>query len=217
MNPITLVEVRRLRGQIRACADLLEGTTRTDGKRLEWQCGCHCKSRIEHAWRVADQANSILKAGALEGTRSHDVADPVFALTYPAIAGLGTDPEPVILDPSPQWLEQLTECAARANTAIAELTGIVHVLGVITSSEPVKPGTSGQGNCLICDRPCTGVGEDRLRSGYCPACRVAYQRAGSPDRAEFQRHRREQLAAPEPFTDGSDIEERLNPGHQRAS
>lgn len=195
--PITLVELRRLRGQIEACAKLLDGATTVDGKRADWRCGCGCKSRIEHAYRVAEQAASILKASAIEGTRSHDVSDPVFAITYPAIAGLGATPDHMCVDPSPEWLEQLTTRATHAAVAVAELSAVVHLLGTITSSQPVKPGTSGQGNCLICDRVCTGIGEDRLRSGYCPACRVAYKRAGSPDRAEFMRQRRDQLAAPD--------------------
>jgi hypothetical protein len=50
--------------------------------------------------------------------------------------------------------------------------------------------TAGTGSCQACTQWCSGTGEDRLRSGYCNACRVAWDRAGRPDRATFNRTRR---------------------------
>lgn len=56
--------------------------------------------------------------------------------------------------------------------------------------------------CRACERPVAGTPNDRLRQGYCNACRVAWQRLcaahtgpGAPDRAAFERARR---GAPDP-------------------
>lgn len=63
--------------------------------------------------------------------------------------------------------------------------------------------SSLQADCLACETPVSGVGEDRLRSGYCPACHRAWLRfaiteAGDgrdPVHEVFRRHRRRALAA----------------------
>lgn len=43
----------------------------------------------------------------------------------------------------------------------------------------------GAGSCQRCHTGVTGNGEDRLRSGWCPACYQRWIRAGRPDRARF--------------------------------
>lgn len=49
----------------------------------------------------------------------------------------------------------------------------------------------GSGDCLVCSKYVPGTAEDRLRAGYCNACRMAWVRADRPDRVMFQRtHRR---------------------------
>ena len=58
-----------------------------------------------------------------------------------------------------------------------------------------RPQRSGQGECRACETFCSGDGEDRLRSGYCNPCRVAWDRAGRPDRGQFERERKEKGAA----------------------
>ena len=79
-----------------------------------------------------------------------------------------------------------------------------HVVTVIQESIPmtedrVERGRKPTGgDCRACDRYCAGTGEDRLRSGYCAACRMAWRRAGSPDRQAFERDRRIALESPEP-------------------
>lgn len=55
-------------------------------------------------------------------------------------------------------------------------------------------------SCRACDRTVTGSAEDRLRAGYCDACRKAWarelarwtdeRRPGAPDRLAFERQRR---------------------------
>ena len=56
------------------------------------------------------------------------------------------------------------------------------------------------GICRACERTVTGSDDDRLREGFCDACRKAWKRLqsrwtddrrpGAPDRAEFERRRR---------------------------
>lgn len=54
--------------------------------------------------------------------------------------------------------------------------------------------TPGAGHCLACDRWVTGGAADRLRAGFCNACRNSYQRwrrnNAHGDRAQFIRWRR---------------------------
>lgn len=43
----------------------------------------------------------------------------------------------------------------------------------------------GAGSCLKCANGVSGVGEDRMKSGFCPACHGRWRRAGYPDRVRF--------------------------------
>jgi hypothetical protein len=45
--------------------------------------------------------------------------------------------------------------------------------------------------CRACGKTVSGLGEDRLRSGYCPADYQAWVRRGRPDRRAFELERRE--------------------------
>lgn len=56
------------------------------------------------------------------------------------------------------------------------------------------------GHCAACTRPVTGVGNDRLRAGYCDACRKAWARAGFPDRFGFEKTRPQWQAPPSAAT-----------------
>lgn len=49
--------------------------------------------------------------------------------------------------------------------------------------------------CEACGRTVAGTPTDRLRSGYCDACRKAWARAGNPDRMLFQRLRHREVSA----------------------
>jgi hypothetical protein len=48
-------------------------------------------------------------------------------------------------------------------------------------------------NCQACLRECGGL-KDRVKSGYCQACYMAWYRLGMPYRATFELQRREELA-----------------------
>lgn len=54
-------------------------------------------------------------------------------------------------------------------------------------------GSAGAGHCLACERWVPGTHEDRLRSGWCDACRKSWERyrasRPSADRMSFQRWR----------------------------
>jgi hypothetical protein len=72
---------------------------------------------------------------------------------------------------------------------------IEYVLDVYKKSDVRQPGS---GICRACLKQVPGIGSDRLRSGYCDACRKAWARADYPDRVEFEFSRRpEGVAAPD--------------------
>lgn len=95
--------------------------------------------------------------------------------------------------------EQHDKIHEHTQQAIASLTEAAGHLAVIerrldlidTISTPTPAAdTAGTGSCQACDEHCPGTGEDRLRSGFCPACFKAWCRAGRPDRFTFKRDRR---------------------------
>lgn len=61
-------------------------------------------------------------------------------------------------------------------------------------------------DCAACERIVANTPNDRLRSGYCNACRMAWIRAGRPDRSAFERTRRGLDTAPEPEVRTSGVE-----------
>jgi hypothetical protein len=74
------------------------------------------------------------------------------------------------------------------NRAIAEIHGELSVLiAPLTRTDP--PTRTNITECRACERPVTNTPDDRLRSGYCNACRMAWTRQGQPDRALFERNR----------------------------
>lgn len=56
-----------------------------------------------------------------------------------------------------------------------------------------KAELAGAGPCMACDTDIPGTAENRLRAGYCPACRKAWERAGCPDRSVFRSMRQAKL------------------------
>lgn len=54
-------------------------------------------------------------------------------------------------------------------------------------------------DCLCCEATVTGVGEDRIKAGYCPACYKAWERyrvqVVEPVHELFRRHRRAEMAS----------------------
>ncbi len=66
---------------------------------------------------------------------------------------------------------------------------------------PAEAPAAGEGDCMCCERFVAGTEADRLREGFCDACRQAWRRygakwigAGGPDRTSFIAMRRAQLA-----------------------
>lgn len=93
-------------------------------------------------------------------------------------------------------LDKIHEHTFHAVTFLYEAAGnlgaLAHRLDAIDelSAPTPKADTAGTGYCQACGTHCSGAGDDRLRSGYCNPCRMAWDRAGRPDRASFERERR---------------------------
>lgn len=62
-------------------------------------------------------------------------------------------------------------------------------------------------DCEACGRSVANTPNDRLRKGYCNACRMAWERQGQPDRVAFNRTRRDIDTAPTPLvrTSGAEV------------
>ncbi len=179
--------VRKIRHLADNLARLCDGSTRDAHGIVLWSCSCKCRSRIEHALRVAQQAYTFIasrSSGGPQGKGSH--SDPTFTLMA---AGLPEDGRTV--DASTLWLEQLSYAVEKALPAMLDLQRMVLLLGHIESSNPSAP--TGSGYCQVCDAICAG-GMDRLKSNLCESCYKAWTRAGRPDRATFKRDRLAALA-----------------------
>lgn len=59
-------------------------------------------------------------------------------------------------------------------------------------AQPVLERKVSGGDCAACNRYCTGTANDRLRSGMCNACRMAWQRSGL-ERGEWLLGQRREL------------------------
>lgn len=88
-----------------------------------------------------------------------------------------------------------TACAALVTTVTAHAAPDTEHNGRATTH-------TGAGTCGACNKWVTGSSNDRLRAGWCNACRVSYQRwrdrTGHTDRAAFTRWRRAELTPTNP-------------------
>jgi hypothetical protein len=82
--------------------------------------------------------------------------------------------------------------SAMADTATRMSRKVAFVKHVATKAEGRI--SSLQGECQACQRSVSGAESDRLRAGYCDACRKAWERAGRPDRVGWERERRQDIA-----------------------
>lgn len=84
-----------------------------------------------------------------------------------------------------QWLKRYHEAAC----ALIELA---HLLAPIDpkAEERARARQSTVQVCSACGRDVLNTADDRLRKGYCDACRKAWERAGYPDRPAFEQTRR---------------------------
>ena len=70
------------------------------------------------------------------------------------------------------------------------VSATVHAFRLATSIvgqtvAPAEAEAPGAGHCQRCNVWVSGSASDRIKSGYCERCYKAWQRAGNPDRAEF--------------------------------
>lgn len=153
-----------------------------------------CRSKLDHALRVARQAAGYEKASGGAG-RGSDTPNPVLA----AVQALE------LVDPTrngkphvgwkrhvaPEWWqERILRDTALISGALADLVVIVSELAKITATDPKDLGKNGQGTCKACDVFCSGAVDDRLKSDFCATDYQAWRRAGFPDRFVWTRERR---------------------------
>lgn len=88
--------------------------------------------------------------------------------------------------------EHTEQAVASLFEAAGHLAVIERRLDLIDKISTPTPAheTAGTGYCEACGAHCSGAGDDRLRAGFCNPCRMAWDRAGRPDRATFKRERR---------------------------
>lgn len=159
--------------------------------------------------RLDDLERRLLAASKRDSTGTTDV-DGYPTNTMPT--GRGQTPTPVDPDDPSAGVITLTAVEAagirnaeadkirehtwHAVTFLVEAAGnlgaLAHRLDLIDKLSTPTPAneTAGTGYCQACGRHCSGSGEDRLRSGYCPADFKAWCRDGRKDRSTFQRERR---------------------------
>lgn len=118
-------------------------------------------------------------SGDGSGIRGSDTSDPTAAAQ-----ARGRDQFTDIDEKLNRWL----------TVAHTVSTGGIHLLSTITGhadpeSTDRKNRQPGAGPCNACGRDVPGTATDRLRAAWCDACRKAWERAGYPDRAQFERTR----------------------------
>lgn len=128
-------------------------------------------------------------AGDGSGIRGSDTSDPT------SVAASRRDEFTGIDEKLDRWL-----CVAYAMS-----TGGLHLVSTIVghadpASTDRKNRQPGAGPCNACGRDVPGTATDRLRSGWCDSCRKAYDRAGYPDRAAFERSRYSEKNPPDSVT-----------------
>jgi hypothetical protein len=159
--------------------------------------------RPAEAWRLdalVAQLRGVADLLDRDGARTLDFSHVLAARGWPGSAGGGgsrssgtsSRTERAALDPHPwvgvdeRYMREL-EVLARAGRAV-EAT-IAAVLAHAPGDDPMPAGT---GTCRRCERFCRPTDrrpDDRIRSGYCPACYRRWLRQGKPDRSGFERTR----------------------------
>jgi hypothetical protein len=86
-----------------------------------------------------------------------------------------------------QMTRMLDDLAAELERA---QSAMVHAFRLATSIvgqtvAPAEAEAPGAGHCQRCSVWVSGSSSDRIKSGYCQRCYKAWQRAGNPDRMEF--------------------------------
>ena len=94
-------------------------------------------------------------------------------------------------------LDELGRLLLVARENITAVHRIVGLWSAKPSRDEKVTTPAGQGECQACATFCSGADNDRLRSGLCNACRVAYQRwtkANGADRFRWLIERRAELS-----------------------
>jgi hypothetical protein len=129
-----------------------------------------------------------------EGGRGNDISNPTLAAVT-RHAGARNDQDTDLWDePDDHVRAAILEVLG----ALAEAAGIIRLADkrlAFINTIPTGRINSLAGECQACQRPVAGGTADPLRSGYCNACRMAWDRAGKPDRPTFERERREKQAS----------------------
>lgn len=156
-----------------------------------------------------DMALRILAidTGLPEAVRQLRLAQP----GYPTSSRGGGSSPALADDGTPSGLARFVTTPDRASTDLRELDRLLlnaraqivaaHRIVSLWSAQPSRDEKvttpAGQGECQACATFCSGADNDRLRSGLCNACRLAYQRwqkANGADRFTWLIERRAELS-----------------------
>lgn len=151
-----------------------------------------CRTRLDHALRVARQAAAGFNPSGAERTHGGSIPNPVLAAVIAQAKKDGTWRSHMTED---WWYDQILSLVAVLNTAAGNLTILCLDLAKITATDPKDLGKNGQGSCPVCDTFCSGAVDDRLIAGLCDTDYRAWTRAGRPDRFRWVQERRGELAS----------------------
>ena len=135
----------------------------------------------------------LLESGLVE--RAHQSAWTVMADGLPTQSmgepggGSGGHGDPTLgaVMANEQMARMLDDLRAELERAVS---ATVHAFRLATSIvgqtvPPAEAEAPGAGHCQRCNVWVSGSASDRIKSGYCERCYKAWQRAGNPDRAQF--------------------------------
>lgn len=106
-----------------------------------------------------------------------------------------TTVEAAVEHPDPIWDhidDELRDKMTETWTDLLALRTLITKVVAHAAPDQKRMPRPGSGDCFACGRYVSGSANDRLRAGYCDSCRMAWERAGRPDRVQFQRSRRRQ-------------------------
>lgn len=138
---------------------------------------------IERRAKESAQPDGYGRGG--DSVRSSDVADP----TGTCVVELAehhhvTDPQMVAFG----IIERELGAMAKSADRISKAWSVVQYVG-----DGRRGRETTLGACNACLRAVANSANDRIVNGYCPACRMAWVRAGRPDRVAFENARRAAL------------------------